>query len=302
MDALYINNLRKTYASGFEALKGVNLNVAEGDFFGLLGPNGAGKTTTISIVTSLTTKTSGSVKVFGIDIDKDFAAAKRCIGIVPQEFNFAIFEKVQDIVTQQAGYYGIPRDQALKNSEIYLKKLGLWDKRNSPARELSGGMKRRLMIARGLVHDPQLLILDEPTAGVDVELRRGMWDFLRELNEAGKTIILTTHYLEEAEQLCNTIAIITDGQVIENTDKKSLLEKLDKETFICETKSPFSSIPTKNKISFTAIDATSFEVTKPKEQSLNAVFEHLATQGIIVDSMHNKSNRLETLFMEMVGK
>lgn len=302
MDALHINDLCKTYGSGHEALKGVNLDVSEGDFFGLLGPNGAGKTTTIGIITSLVTKTKGTVKIFGIDIDKDFASAKRYIGVVPQEYNFAIFEKVQDIVTQQAGYYGIPRDKALENAEKYLKKLGLWDKRDSTARELSGGMKRRLMIARGLIHEPQLLILDEPTAGVDVELRRGMWDFLRELNEQGKTIILTTHYLEEAEQLCNTIAIITDGKIIENTDKKTLLEKLDEETFICETKSSFSTIPPLNRIRFTPVDETTFEVTKPKEQSLNAVFEHLASQEIIVDSMRNKSNRLETLFMEMVEK
>lgn len=302
MDALYINNLCKTYSSGHEALKGVNLNVPEGDFFGLLGPNGAGKTTTIGIITSLVTKTNGSVKIFGIDINEDFASAKRYIGVVPQEYNFAIFEKVQDIVIQQAGYYGIPRDKALENAEKYLKRLGLWEKRNSPARELSGGMKRRLMIARGLVHEPKLLILDEPTAGVDVELRRGMWDFLRELNEQGKTIILTTHYLEEAEQLCNTIAIINNGTIIENTNKKTLLEKLDKETFICETKSSFSPIPSVNNIHFSTIDATTFEVTKPKEQSLNAVFEHLASRGIIVDSMRNKSNRLETLFMEMVEK
>ncbi len=299
MDALHIKDLCKTYASGHKALKGVNLNVKEGDFFGLLGANGAGKTTTISIITSLVTNPTGHVEVFGIDIDKDFAAAKRCIGVVPQEFNFAIFEKVQDIVTLQAGYYGIPRSVALKNAEKYLKKLGLWDKRNSLNRELSGGMKRRLMIARGLVHEPQLLILDEPTAGVDVELRRGMWEFLRELNEQGKTIILTTHYLEEAEQLCNTIAIITDGQIIENSDKKSLLEKLDKETFICETKSSFATIPSIDQITFTIIDQTTFEVTKPKEKSINDIYKHLSEQGITVDSMRNKSNRLEQLFLEM---
>ena len=238
MVALSIVDLHKKYTGGFEALSGVSLDVQEGQFFGLLGPNGAGKTTTIGIVTSLVTKTSGKVRVFGIDIDEDFPAAKRLIGVVPQEFNFSIFEKVQDIVTQQAGYYGIDHRQALIRSEKYLRKLGLWEKRNVAARELSGGMKRRLMIARGLVHDPKLLILDEPTAGVDVEMRRGMWDFLKEINREGRTIILTTHYLEEAEQLCNQIAIITRGKIVENTSKRELLRKLDKETFIFDTQKP----------------------------------------------------------------
>lgn len=304
MKALSITKLKKTYGSGFQALKGVDLEVRKGEFFGLLGPNGAGKTTTIGIITSLVTKSSGQVKIFGVDIDENFPEAKKLIGVVPQEFNFSIFEKVQDIVTQQAGYYGIPRDVALKNSEKYLKQLGLWEKRNSVARTLSGGMKRRLMIARGLIHDPELLILDEPTAGVDVELRRGMWDFLIDLNKSGKTIILTTHYLEEAEQLCNRIAIIRDGEVIENTDKKALLKKLDHETFVFEISSPIQGgIPDLSGVSFSVIDETTIEVTtKSKEQSMNSIFEHLTAHKIVVESMRNKSNRLEELFMELVEK
>ena len=298
--ALSISDLTKTYRSGLSALKGVTLEVRQGEFFGLLGPNGAGKTTTIGIITSLINKTGGSVKVFGIDIDRDFAAAKRLIGVVPQEFNFSIFEKVQDIVCQQAGYYGIGRAEALVRSEKYLKKLGLWNKRNVAARELSGGMKRRLMIARGLVHEPELLILDEPTAGVDVELRRGMWDFLVELNRAGRTIILTTHYLEEAEVLCNQIAIIAGGRIIENTSKRELLRKLDKETFILDSKAPVATILPLEDVSFTVIDSTTIEATFGKKQSLNRVFEHLNSQNIIVESMRNKSNRLEELFMAMV--
>jgi ABC-2 type transport system ATP-binding protein len=300
MDALSINNLHKTYGSGFNALKGVTFDVKEGDFFGLLGPNGAGKTTTIGIITSLVTKTKGSVKIFGIDIDQDFPAAKRLIGVVPQEYNFSIFEKVQDIVTQQAGYYGMERDLALTNAEKYLKQLGLWDKRNSIARELSGGMKRRLMIARGLIHEPRLLILDEPTAGVDVELRRGMWDFLSELNNQGTTIILTTHYLEEAEQLCNQIAIITNGQIVENTSTKALLKKLDRETFIFETKEPVTTLPAVGNTPFHLQDETTIEVTIDKQLSLNTVFTHFNKHNIIVESMRNKSNRLEELFLEMV--
>jgi len=302
MVALSISNLCKIYNSGLEALSGVTLDVQEGDFFGLLGPNGAGKTTIIGIITSLVTKSSGTVKVFGVDIDNDFPAAKRLIGVVPQEYNFSIFEKVQDIVTQQAGYYGIPRDEALKNSEKYLKKLGLWDKRDVPAQELSGGMKRRLMIARGLIHEPKLLILDEPTAGVDVELRRGMWDFLLDWNRKGRTIILTTHYLEEAEQLCNTIAIINGGKIIENTDKKTLLKKIDQETFIFEAQDPIQNIPPLNGINFVAIDESSFEITKPKGQTMNSIFEHLARENIVIDSMRNKASRLEELFMKLVEK
>ena len=302
MDALSINDLHKVYKSGFNALKGVTFDVKEGDFFGLLGPNGAGKTTTIGIITSLVTKTKGTVKIFGIDIDDDFAAAKRLIGVVPQEYNFSIFEKVIDIVTQQAGYYGMERNDALVNAEKYLKQLGLWDKRNNIAQVLSGGMKRRLMIARGLIHEPRLLILDEPTAGVDVELRRGMWDFLTKLNAEGTTIILTTHYLEEAEHLCKQIAIINHGHIVENSSKKALLKKLDKETLIFETKEPVTSIPPLGDTPFLLHDETTLEVTIDKKLTLNAVFAHLNDHNIIVDSMRNKSNRLEELFIGMVER
>ena len=300
MNALSIKDLSKRYSSGFEALNGITLDVKEGEFFGLLGPNGAGKTTTIGIVTSLVTKTAGEVAVFDIDIDEDFSAAKRMIGVVPQEFNFSIFEKVEDIVCQQAGYYGIGRDQAAASSEKYLRQLGLWEKRRTTARELSGGMKRRLMIARGLVHEPRLLILDEPTAGVDVELRRGMWDFLEKLNQKGRTIILTTHYLEEAERLCSRIAIISDGRIIENASKRDLLKKLDKETFVLDVRDSNREIAPLEKVSFLAVDETTLEVTITKGQSLNLVFEHLGSQGIEVDSMRNKTNRLEEIFMGMV--
>ncbi|TKB24473.1 ABC transporter ATP-binding protein [Desulfopila sp. IMCC35006] len=300
MFALSIADLHKKYKGGFEALSGLSLDVQEGQFFGLLGPNGAGKTTTIGIITSLVTKTSGKIRVFGVDIDADFPAAKRLIGVVPQEFNFSIFEKVQDIVTQQAGYYGIPRREALRRSEKYLRKLGLWEKRNVAARELSGGMKRRLMIARGLVHDPKLLILDEPTAGVDVEMRRGMWDFLEEINREGRTIILTTHYLEEAEQLCNQIAIIARGKIVENTSKRELLRKLDKETFLFDTKNPVTEIMPLENVEFSLVDETTIKVTKNRTQSMNHIFIHLDSQNIVVDSMRNKSNRLEELFLEMV--
>lgn len=302
MKALSITDLRKTYNSGFEALKGVTLNVEEGEFFGLLGPNGAGKTTTIGIATSLVTKTAGKVEIFGIDIDKDFPAAKRCIGVVPQEYNFSIFEKVEDIVLQQAGYYGMVRAQARGNAEKYLRKLGLWDKRKTTANQLSGGMKRRLMIARGLVHEPKLLILDEPTAGVDVELRRGMWGFLEELNHDGRTIILTTHYLEEAEHLCNTIGIISNGRLIENTGKRDLLRKLDLETFLFETRNAVSGLAPLENFSFTLVDETTVEVTKNRAHSLNDVFDHFQQHGIVIDSMRNKSNRLEELFLGLVEK
>ena len=300
MFALSITNLQKTYNNGLEALSDVSFNVQEGEFFGLLGPNGAGKTTAIGIITSLVTKTKGTVKVFDIDIDRDFSAAKRLIGVVPQEYNFSIFEKVQDIVTLQAGYYGLPRQEALDNSEKYLRKLSLWEKRNTVARELSGGMKRRLMIARGLVHEPKLLILDEPMAGVDVELRRGMWDFLEELNRDGRTIILTTHYLEEAEQLCNKIAIISRGKIVENTSKREMLRKLDKETFLCDTKEVVTTLLPLENVKFALVDGTTISVTKNKSQSINRIFEHLNNQGIIVDSMRNKTNRLKELFLEMV--
>lgn len=300
MIALSISNLNKVYKGGLEALKGISLDVEEGEFFGLLGPNGAGKTTTIAIITSLVIKTAGTVKIYGVDIDIDFPAAKRLIGVVPQEYNFSIFEKVQDIVTQQAGYYGIPRKEALHRSEKYLKKLGLWEKRNVTARELSGGMKRRLMIARGLVHEPKLLILDEPTAGVDVELRRGMWDFLEELNSTGRTIILTTHYLEEAEKLCNRIAIIDKGNIVENTSKRELLRKLDKETFVLDLKNPLTSVLPLEDVEFSIVDKTTIEATKKQRLPINRIFQHLNDQGIVVESMRNKTNRLEELFLEMV--
>ena len=300
MKALEIDNLYKRYGGGVQALDGVSLTVAEGDFFGLLGPNGAGKTTTIGIITSLITKTAGSVKIFGIDIDVDFSAAKRLIGVVPQEYNFSIFEKVQDIVCQQAGYYGIPRQLARQSCEKYLRKLGLWEKRNVAARELSGGMKRRLMIARGLVHEPRLLVLDEPTAGVDVELRRGMWEFLEEFNSSGKTIILTTHYLEEAERLCDRIGIIAGGKLIENTSKRELLRKLDKETFVLDTRETVSELMPLEPFQFSVVDDTTIEVTLGKEESLNHLFAHLSSQNIVIESMRNKSNRLEELFMELV--
>lgn len=300
MIALSITNLNKVYRGGLEALKDISLDVEEGEFFGLLGPNGAGKTTTIAIITSLVIKTAGTVKIYGVDIDIDFPAAKRLIGVVPQEYNFSIFEKVQDIVTQQAGYYGIPRKEALHRSEKYLKKLGLWEKRNVTARELSGGMKRRLMIARGLVHEPKLLILDEPTAGVDVELRRGMWDFLEELNSTGRTIILTTHYLEEAEKLCNRIAIIDKGNIVENTSKRELLRKLDKETFVLDLKKPLTSVLPLEDVEFSLVDQTTIEATIKQRLPINRIFEHLNDQGIVVESMRNKTNRLEELFLEMV--
>ncbi len=302
MLALEIDNLYKRYDGGVEALQGISLEVKEGEFFGLLGPNGAGKTTTIGIITSLVTKSGGTVKIFGIDIDKDFPAAKRMIGVVPQEYNFSIFEKVEDIVCQQAGYYGIPKQQARENAEKYLRQLGLWDKRHAAAQTLSGGMKRRLMIARGLVHEPRLLILDEPTAGVDVELRRGMWEFLAKLNASGITIILTTHYLEEAELLCNQIGIISGGKLIENTSKRSLLRKLDKETFIFNTKEPITHIQSLQPFDWRVVDDTTMEITLSKEESLNHVFTLLDNQNIVIESMRNKTNRLEELFLEMVEK
>ncbi len=303
MTALYIRNLCKTYksdAGGFTALKGIDLEVQKGDFFGLLGPNGAGKTTTIGIITSLVIKSCGTVKIFDKDIDHDFPAARRLLGVVPQEFNFNIFEKVHDIVVQQAGYYGIDRSQALENAEKYLRRLGLWEKRKSQAKELSGGMKRRLMIARGLVHEPQLLILDEPSAGVDVELRRSMWEFLQELNRQGRTIILTTHYLEEAEHLCNKIGIINKGEVIENTTTKNLLKKLDHETLFLELRERLSSLPEIDGVTFTAVDETTIEMEKPRSLSFNELFAILMEKGVVVEGIHSKGNRLEELFMDIV--
>lgn len=299
--ALSLRNLRKVYNEKFEALKGISLDVMPGDFFAMLGPNGAGKSTTIGIISSLVRKTSGTVEVFGKNIDTDFSAAKKYLGVVPQEFNFSMFEKVEDIVLQQAGYYGLPRKQALVQTEKYLKQLSLWDKRHTPARMLSGGMKRRLMIARALVHEPQLLILDEPTAGVDIELRRSMWEFLREINAAGTTIILTTHYLEEAESLCRNVAIIDQGVIVKNTSVKSLLQQLNKEVFIFDVAGDLQSLPTLNGHRVAQIDEHSFEVDVDKGQSLNAVFAQLTVQGFEIVSMRNKSNRLEELFVAMVN-
>jgi len=299
-NALTITGLTKTYANGVQALKGVDLQVREGDFFALLGPNGAGKSTTIGIITSLTRKGSGEVKVFEHDIDTDIEAAKECIGLVPQEFNFNQFEPVIEIVANQAGYYGIGRRLAYQRAERYLRQLGLWDKRRDMARELSGGMKRRLMIARALVHEPRMLILDEPTAGVDIEIRRSMWTFLREVNRAGTTIILTTHYLEEAENLCRHIAIINDGVTIENTEMKSLLMKLNVETFVLNLKQAISALPQTPGYELTLVDDTTVEVSISKNQSLNELFRFLSEHGIEILSMRNKSNRLEELFVRLV--
>ncbi len=298
--ALEIEGLIKTYGDGFEALKGIDLHVAEGDFFALLGPNGAGKSTTLGIVCSLVNKSAGKVRVFGKDIDTHLSDAKLNLGVVPQEFNFNQFEKVFDIVTTQAGYYGIPLKQASVSAEKYLKKLGLWEKRDTPARMLSGGMKRRLMIARALVHEPKLLILDEPTAGVDIELRRSMWAFLEEMNRQGTTIILTTHYLEEAEALCRNIAIIDHGRILKNTSKKDLLQELSVETFVLDTATPLASAPELANFA-TRIDGEgALEVDVQKGQGLNQVFVQLDKLDIKVVSMRTKANRLEELFIRMV--
>ena len=300
MSALTIRNLTKTYANGVEALKGIDLTVEKGDFFALLGPNGAGKSTTIGIVSSLVNKTDGDVSIMGYSLDRERELAKQKIGVVPQEFNFSQFEKVFDIVVTQAGFYGIPAPLARERAEKYLRKLGLWDKRKNQARTLSGGMKRRLMIARALVHEPELLILDEPTAGVDIELRRSMWDFLIGLNEEGRTIILTTHYLEEAESLCRRIAIIDHGQIVENTDMKSLLETLQVETFILDLARPVNSAPNLPGFEVHLRDAATLEVAVPKTQNLNQLFVALAEQDFEVMSMRNKANRLEELFVRLV--
>jgi len=302
MQALTITDLTKTYNNGVTALKGISLNVAQGDFFALLGPNGAGKSTTIGIITSLVNKTSGRVQVFGHDIDMDLERAKTCIGLVPQEFNFSIFEKVIDIVVNQGGYYGLPWRLATERAEFYLKKLGLWEKRNNQARQLSGGMKRRLMIARALVHNPKLLILDEPTAGVDIEIRRSMWDFLREINQQGTTIVLTTHYLEEAENLCKNIAIIDKGLIIENNSMKNLLATLNVETFILYLKNPLSHALHINNFLIKQQDESTLEVVIKKGQVLNEIFSFLNDQGIEVASMRNKANRLEELFLHLISE
>lgn len=302
MKALSIQNLTKVYNNGFEALKGISLDVNQGDFFALLGPNGAGKSTTIGVITSLVTKSSGRVSVFDADIDLDSETAKSYIGLVPQEFNFNGFEQVKHILISQAGYYGMPANLAEPRADELLLQLGLWDKRHTPARALSGGMKRRLMIARALVHKPQLLILDEPTAGVDIELRRSMWLFLQAINAQGTTIILTTHYLEEAENLCRNIAIIDKGLIVENTDMKSLLNRLDKETFILDLKSPLSPDSTLAGFNYHRLDDTTLEVELKRDEGLNNLFAVLSQQGIEVCSMKNKANRLEELFLALVDK
>lgn len=297
--AISIRNLAKTYANGFQALKGISLEVEQGDFFALLGPNGAGKSTTIGVISTLVNKTSGSVEVFGKNVDTHVYETKLDFGVVPQEVNFSQFERVRDIVMTQAGYYGLPRRIAAERCEKYLRKLGLWEKRDDRSRSLSGGMKRRLMIARALVHEPRLLILDEPTAGVDIELRRSMWEFLTEINSNGTTIILTTHYLEEAEQLCRNIAIIDEGQIVENTSMRKLLKELDSQVYILETGSPVAAdfnLELDN-ASLHIVDEGSIEVTVSGGLSINDVFEKLSAAGIHIGSMRNKTNRLEQLFL-----
>ena len=300
--ALSIRQLTKTYGNGFQALSGIDLDVAEGDFFALLGPNGAGKSTTIGILSTLVNKTGGTVNIFGHDLDRNPAALKRSIGVVPQEFNFNQFEKTFDIVVTQAGYYGIPAKVAKERAEKYLTQLGLWDKRDTPSRSLSGGMKRRLMIARALVHEPRLLILDEPTAGVDIELRRSMWSFLTELNEQGTTIILTTHYLEEAEQLCRNIGIIDHGIIVENTSMRQLLGQLHVETFLLDLKHPLQAAPQLIGYPSQLLDATTLEVQVDKAVGITGLFTQLAAQSIEVVSLRNKTNRLEELFVSLVEK
>lgn len=300
--ALAIRGLTKTYGNGVNALQGIDLEVSCGDFFALLGPNGAGKSTTLGIVSSLINKTDGQVSVMGYDLDTQREQAKRNLGVVPQEFNFSVFEKVGDILVTQAGYYGIPARTAAQSAEKYLKALGLWDKRAEQARHLSGGMKRRLMIARALVHEPQLLILDEPTAGVDIELRRGMWQFFTDINREGKTIILTTHYLEEAEALCRNIAIIDKGRILENTNKKSLLAKLQQETYVLEFEGGNERLARLPDPRWTLRENDTVEVVIRKGEGLNAVFQTLEHLGVRVNSIRPKSNRLEELFIHLVGK
>lgn len=297
--AISIKNLRKTYDNGFEALKGISLEVEQGDFFALLGPNGAGKSTTIGVISTLVNRSAGEVEVFGRNVDTHVYETKLDLGVVPQEVNFNLFERVEDIVTTQAGYYGLPRTLAKERSDKYLRQLGLWDKRRDRSRSLSGGMKRRLMIARALVHEPRLLILDEPTAGVDIELRRSMWDFLIELNGQGTTIILTTHYLEEAEQLCRNIAIIDNGAIVENTSMKSLLAEIDSQVFVLDVLKadlPKAGLCLRD-FDARTLDDQSIEVTVRRGGSINAVFAQLENAGVVVTSMRNKTNRLEQLFI-----
>ena len=302
MNALEIKQLQKTYKNGHVALKGIDLEVKEGDFFALLGPNGAGKSTTIGIISSLVTKSAGKVSIFDYDLDNKLYDAKACLGIVPQEINFSLFENVFEIVVNQAGYYGIDRKTARKRAEKYLRALHLWDRRGEMSRNLSGGLKRRLMIARALVHEPRILILDEPTAGVDVELRRSMWQFLQDLNANGTTIVLTTHYLEEAENLCKNIAIIDNGTIIENSSMRQLLGKLNIETFVLELAKPLEHLPENSSYRLRKTEPTMLEVELEKSQSVNALFEFLSQHEIEVLSMRNKSNRLEELFIRLLDK
>jgi ABC-2 type transport system ATP-binding protein len=302
MTALSIQQLHKTYRNGFEALKGVDLEVERGDFFALLGPNGAGKSTAIGIIASLVNKSSGRVAVFGHDLDRDPEAAKQCIGLVPQEFNFNVWEPAVEILVNQAGYYGVPRREAFRRAERYLKQLDLWEKRTSQARELSGGMKRRLMIARALIHQPRLLILDEPTAGVDIEIRHSMWAFLQEINSQGTTIILTTHYLEEAEQLCRNVAIINQGRIVERSSVDQLLRELRTETFVLNLRDKLAQLPELGGFVLRHLDECTLEVEVSREQTINGLFEALSRHGIEVSSMRNKQNRLEQLFIDMVNQ
>lgn len=301
MKAMKISSLRKTYKGGVEALKGIDLSVEQGDFFALLGPNGAGKSTTIGILSSLVNKTSGTVEIFGHDIDTDLEQAKLSLGLVPQEFNFNQFETVEQIVVNQAGLYGVPRAEATRRAKKYLSQVHLWEKRKARARMLSGGMKRRLMIARAMMHEPKMLILDEPTAGVDIEVRRTMWSYLQQLNDEGVTIILTTHYLEEAEMLCRNIAIIDHGEIVENTSMKKLLSTLDKETFILDLE-PHGHEVSLNNFNYRLLDSTSLEVDVEKARGINGVFLQLEEQGVQVLSMRNKANRLEELFVHLVER
>ena len=302
MKALVINDLTKIYPNKLTALNSISLNVHQGDFFALLGPNGAGKSTAIGIICGLVNKTSGLVKVFDNDIDDDSDVAKSFIGVVPQEINFSQFETCLEIVVNQGGFYGIGRSTALKRAEKYLRRLDLWEKRDERSRNLSGGMKRRLMIARALVHEPKMLILDEPTAGVDVELRRSTWDFLTGINQKGVTILLTTHYLEEAESLCNNIAIINHGEIVENTTMKELLSKLNRETFIFDIINPIEKLPNLENFDLKLIDNTTIEVEVDHRNNINNLFEALSSQNINVTSMRNKRNRLEELFLNLLNK
>ncbi len=300
--ALLIDNLTKVYSNGHKALHGINLEIPHGDFFALLGPNGAGKSTTIGIITSLIKKTEGDIKIYGIDIDKNFVKAKTFIGLVPQEINFNTFEPISEILTNQAGYYGVLRHEAIPESEKLLKKLGLWEKRDQFSRKLSGGMQRRLMVARALIHKPKLLILDEPTAGADVEVRRLMWDYLKFLNESGTTIILTTHYLEEAENLCKNIAIIDDGKILRNTSMRNFLSELQNENLILYTENKLDKDINLNGTNISIIDENTCEVSLSTDSSINQLIEELSKQGIKVKSLKNKTSRLEELFIRMVDK